>query len=197
MSVNYSSTLIVGGTALIGTIIIFFGYNQFYKKKVEKKKKISDIVNDLPNSFNVDKTLSKHKQNIEMKDLKENKPKEEESKEKESKENVEQKIPEVKKEELTNKSDVTSKPTPASKPTPESTPTQAKDKKNLLNNLVPSAPPLEIDNEDDSIMEIPNKDKNAVRAQDLLRDMSVDTVKELPKRKRRGRKKKKPRAKEV
>ena len=46
-------------------------------------------------------------------------------------------------------------------------------------------------------MEIPNKNENAVKAQDLLRDMSVDTVQELPKKKRRGRKKKKPKAKEV
>ena len=156
-------------------------------------------MNDLPNSFNVNQTLSKHKQNIEMKNLKENKSEEEQNVEQKVdqkveqkveqkvdqkvEQKVEQKIPDVNKEELTNKPDIT--PTP--EPTPEPTTAQAKDKKK---NLMPIPLPLEIDNEDDSIMEIPNKDKNAVRAQDLLRDMSVDTVKELPKRKRRGRKKK-------
>ena len=46
-------------------------------------------------------------------------------------------------------------------------------------------------------MEIPNKKQNAVRAQDLLRDMSVNTVQELPKKKRRGRKKKNQKSKKV
>ena len=182
MNVNYSNTLIVGGTALIGALIVFFGYNQIYKgkKDVKPKKKIDDIVKELPNSFNVDETLNKHK-NIEMISLNQT----EDNQTEDNKLKVEEKV-EEKKSEQTKKVD----------PLPTKVP-KAINKKLNKKAPVPSAPPLEIDNEDDSIMEIPNKNENAVKAQDLLRDMSVDTVKELPKKKRRGRKKKKPKAKEV
>merc|ERR1712166_490371 len=100
MNVNYSNTLIIGGTALISGILVFFGYNQIYSNKIEKSENVDDIVSNLPNSFNVNKTLSKHKQNLELKELKEVKEEIKQVKEIDLKEELKLKLKEELKREL-------------------------------------------------------------------------------------------------